>query len=183
VGGICLMIVVGSWLGFQFVVSSKADALQVTRDSTQKLREQAEALSVFELREVEFEARQQAASAALSGRINLGAVAESISLILPDEVWLEELTVHQDAGVRILADTPNGDDKTMSEGYKSVAATMVRLSALNDLQDVWLNRAQSQIYTFIGSDPTTVPVVGFEATARFRKASDADVVVSAGSEQ
>ena len=95
-GGILLAVLLVSWGGLQFVVQARADALQQTRESTQQITEQAKALSVFELREAEFEVRQQAASTALADRVNMGGLAADITLVLPDEVWIERLQVNED---------------------------------------------------------------------------------------
>lgn len=167
-GGLLLAMVVASWGATQWVVGGRATVLQQTRENTQGLNEQAAALAVFELRESEFDARQQAATQALEGRVDMGSLAEEISMVLPEEVWVERLFINEETGVTLNADTPNSDDRTMAEGYKSVAATLVRLSTLDDLHDVWLTGARSQIYTFMGSTSATTPVVAFESTARLR---------------
>lgn len=179
-GGILLLVVAGTWLTLQLVVGSRADALQAILESTQQVREQAEALSVFELRETEFAGRQEAASKALEGRVEIGGIAESLSLILPEEVWIESISLHQDSGLRITADTPNNDDRSMAEGYKSVVATLVRLASVGDLHDVWLAGARTSIYSHMGSSDSTVPVIAFEATARIKKPVDEPADAVAG---
>lgn len=167
-------VIVVVWGMMQFFVSQRTASLQQTQESTRELTEQAQALAVFDQREAEAAARQKAAQDALAGRVNIGRLAEELSLVLPDEVWLDSLLISESTGIQFKANTPEPDNQTMDEGYKSVAATLVRVNSLEQTYDVWLSSAS--LATFTGLQPradysseTSIPVVAFESTAKISR--------------
>lgn len=171
-GAILVGVIVVTWAGMQFFVAQRAATLQQTQESTQQLTQQAESLAVFDKREAEVAARQKAAEEALIGRVNIGRIAEELSLVLPDEVWINNLLINEATGITMQGFTPNTDKQDMSEGYKSVAAMLVRINGLEDVYDVWLTTASSQNFTaFQGAVSTdaSASVVGFDATAKIQR--------------
>lgn len=159
------------WGMMQFFVSQKTASLQQTQESTRELTEQAQALAVFDQREAEAVARQKAAQDALAGRVNVGRLAEELSLVLPEEVWLDTLLISESTGIQMKGNTPAPDEQTMDEGYKSVAATLVRVNSLEQAFDVWLNSASLATFNALQpradySSETSIPVVSFESTAK-----------------
>lgn len=170
-GAILIAVIFAAWAILQFSVNNRTQELQQTEESTQQLTQQAAKLEVFDKREGEVAARQKAAEEALLGRIDIGRIAEEISLVLPDEVWLQSLVINEVTGVQMVGFTPNTDEQDMTEGYKSVAATLVRVNGLEDAYDVWLTNASSQSFNQyqprnVVSSDASVPVVGFESTAK-----------------
>ncbi len=127
--GILIAIIVLVWILLQFLVGQRAQVLQQTQETTAQLTAQAESLAIFEKQRGELEARQQVASRPSLGRVDMGGLAEDISLVLPEEVWSYRLKCSEFNGMEIGAFTPVTSQPNVKEGYKSVAATLVRLSA------------------------------------------------------
>jgi len=177
--GLVLVVLLVSALLYMLVVQ-KSEELTSTREKTQSYIEQGKAFDVFEKKEKEFTDRQAVVQTALSGRMNLGKVAEEISLVLPDEVWLDSLSLGQDTGVSFIGNTPRTSSHSMSIAYKSVAKTLVRLNELPDVADVWLSNASN--LTWSNWDPTSgietvTPVVQFTASAKVIKAATTTTTV------
>lgn len=161
-------VVVALWLGTQFIVSQRADNLQQIEESEAALTRQAGALSIFEQQRTVLEGRQQVASTALTGRVDMGRILEEISLVLPDTVWLEALSLHQLDGVELVGYTPDLEEPSLDEGFKSVAACLVRLGSLNTLKNVWLRTAvaDTEFRSFQGDTEGSAGVLSFSATAQ-----------------
>jgi len=139
--------------------NQKTADLQLLQEQSQKTKAQAEAFGVFEQKEQELATRQSVSTSALAGRINMGRLAEEVSLVLPDEVWLQSLAIDEAEGVTISGYTPWSPSHTMDTSYKSVAKTLVRLNELSDVSDVWLtSAADAQFSAFVpaGGDSATV---------------------------
>lgn len=147
VSGIALAVVLAIAVGLFLWVSSQRTILQTTQEQAQNLASQAEQFAVFEQKESALVARTTAAQTALSGRINWARVANDISLVLPDEVWLLTFNANQDTGLDFTANTPYFEPEASDEGYKSVAKTIVRLTALPDIYDVWLTAAATGTFS------------------------------------
>ena len=144
--GIMIAIIVVIWILLQFLVNQRAQVLQQTQESTAQLTAQAESLAIFEKQRGELEARLTVATGALAGRVDMGGLAEDISLVLPEEVWSNRLKCSELNGMEMVAFTPVTSQPNVKEGYKSVAATLVRLGALKELNDVWLTIAEVKPY-------------------------------------
>jgi Tfp pilus assembly protein PilN len=165
-GLLFLALLVGA--AFFISIQQKNDELQQLKEQVAKTQAQADAFSVFEQKATELEQRNAIAQTALSSRVNMGRLAEDVSLVLPDEVWLSKMDANQDTGFHASGITPNSTSHSMDVGFKSVAATLVRLTELHDdLYDVWLTSAAEATFT-----PTAVTngrasaVVDFEVTAK-----------------
>lgn len=136
--------------------------LQLLQEQTQKTQAQAQAFGVFEQKEQELATRQATGVAALKGRLNMGRLAEEVSLVLPDEVWLQTVAIDQTTGLTLTGHTPWSPGHTMDTSYKSVAKTLVRINELSDVSDVWLtNAADAQFSTFVPPGGTPAPTVLF----------------------
>ena len=111
--------------------SRRATSCRPLRTPRSKYAEQGKAFDVFEKKEQELAARQAIAQTALADRINLGKIAEEISLVLPDEVWLDSLTLG--SGERRVVPGKHAAlerAQSMNVAYKSIAKTLVRLNEL-----------------------------------------------------
>lgn len=168
--GVLIGVIVLTWAAMQFFVNERTQTLQQTKESTQQLTEQAAALEVFDKRELELAARQEASEQALIGRVNIGRVAEELSLVLPAEVWLENIVINEASGITLTGNTPYVGKQTMDEGYKSVAATLVRINGITAVYDVWLLNASEVVYSnFEGSTDASAPVVTFDSNAKIER--------------
>jgi Tfp pilus assembly protein PilN len=141
IGAGLVVIVLAVYALFAFEASSKQGELQGINEQAKQLSAVAEQLAVFEKKEQELRARETAAQGALAGRINVGQIANDVSLVLPDEVWLDSFSINQDTGIVLSANTPRTAGESADVAYKSVAKTLVRLGELNELTDVWLSSA------------------------------------------
>jgi Tfp pilus assembly protein PilN len=171
--GLIAFVLLGA-AGLYIAVNQKSDELQAARDRAQQYAEQGKAYDIFEKKETELADRQAVAQTALSDRINMGKVAEEVSLVLPDEVWLDSLSLDQGAGMSFIANTPRSGSQSMNISYKSVAKTLVRLNQLPDVTDVWLSNASNMMWSawdLASNISTTTPVVQFTASAKILKAA------------
>jgi Tfp pilus assembly protein PilN len=162
---------------FWFSGAQKTGDLQLLQEQSQKLQAQADAFGIFEQKEQDLVKRQTVATTALAGRINLGRLSEEVSLVLPDEVWLQSMDISQLDGLALAAYTPYSSSHSMDVSYKSVAKTLVRVNELADVYDVWLTAATNSEFTGFApvAGTTTLPasVVGFGVKGKV-KAGAAD---------
>lgn len=163
-------------LGLSILVQQKAEELQVTHDLVAQYQEQGKAFDVFEKKENELNDRQAIVQLALANRVNLGKVAEETSLILPDEVWVDSLSLDEAEGLTFTGNTPRSSSQSLSQSYKSVARTLVRLNQLPQITDVWLIRADNSAWSRWDTASvltTTLPVVQFQVSAKVLRSSSA----------
>jgi Tfp pilus assembly protein PilN len=162
---VLLALVAIMWGYFWFSGAQKNGDLQLLQEQSQKLRTQADAFSIFEQKEQDLVKRQGVASTALAGRIDLGRLGEEVSLVLPDEVWLQSMGISQTDGLTLAAYTPYSSSHSMDVSYKSVAKTLVRVNELADVFDVWLTAANNSSFTGFaavdGQTQQSAPVVSF----------------------
>lgn len=167
-----ILIILGVYVLLMVEVASKNGQLQAIQESTTQQKALAAQLSIFENKEQELLARQGVAQTALAGRVNIGQVAEDVSLVLPDEVWLDLLTINQNTGIVLTGQTPRNAGESSDVAYKSVAKTLVRLNELPDLYDVWLSTAANGQWggwapsPGLSTLPLSVDVVTFQATTK-----------------
>ena len=165
--GLALLVLLAA-AGLLLLVQQKTDELQTQRDKAAQYVEQGKAFDIFEQKEKELTDRQGLAQTALSDRINMGKIAEELSMILPDEVWLDSLTLDQAAGMSFIANTPRSSSHSLNIAYKSVAKTLVRVNEMPELTDVWLSNASNA--SWVGWQNSVVntetPVVQFTTLAK-----------------
>ena len=154
--------------GLYLLVLQKADDLQTERDKAAQYVEQGKAFNIFEQKEKELSDRQALAQSALADRINMGKVAEELSMVLPDEVWLDSLTLDQESGMSFIANTPRSSSHSLNIAYKSVAKTLVRINEMPEVTDVWLSNASNSLWTGWADSAisTQTPVVQFTTSAK-----------------
>jgi Tfp pilus assembly protein PilN len=200
IAAVALVLVIALYALFAFQANSMRGELQSIREDSQQYQQTAEKLSIFEKKETQLKQREIVAQAALAGRVNVGEVANDISLVLPDEVWLESLTINQDTGLILAGNTPRSAGQSTDVAYKSVAKALVRLSELPGLYDVWLDSAANVQWskwaatggtstssgTGTGTGTGNVNVVTFEASGKVVRppgAGDATSTPTAGASQ
>lgn len=169
VGGI--LIVLFAYAGIYLITQQKSDDLQALQEQAKQYQSQADAFGVFEVKEQELMARAAISQTALAGRINMGMLAEEVSLVLPDEVWLNAITLSQETGVALTGNTPRSTSESMDVAYKSIAKLLVRLNELKSLYDVWLVSATNSTWTGWATPegstkPLPAKVVSFQATGK-----------------
>jgi len=181
-----LLLLIGAWVWLS--VQIRVETLQGLQQQAQEFSVQAQAFSVFEKRQEELVAQRAVVQTALAGRISAGRLADEVSLVLPDETWLEVLSIGEESGLTVAGFTPLSSSQSTNIGYKSVAATMVRLASLPDLSDVWLSTATSTEYSDwqVEDDqtaPTTSqPVVKFAIAGKVAGGAAKESTPTAGSD-
>lgn len=168
-GAVFIVLLVA--LGLYLSVMQKTSQVQAREEDAQRYAASAEAFRIFEEREQELVAREAVAQQALQSRINMGKLAEEVSLVLPDEVWLDSMTINQDTGMQLAGNTPRSSSQSMDVAYKSLAKTLVRINDLANVYDVWLTSAANTTWqrwapTDNGQTPLPLNVVGFQATGK-----------------
>lgn len=170
---VVLLLVVGEFL----LVQSQRRNLQETQNAAQTFAQQAQDFAIFTQREDALRARAGVASGALTGRVDWARLANELSLVLPDEVWVTTVGGEQANGMVLSGNTPNLDPSSADEGYKSVAVTLVRLAALPELYDVWLTNASAA--DFPVTSLQTDPVVNFSIKSKVRPMASTTATSSA----
>ena len=166
------LIVLFAYAALYLMVQQKNEDLQVLREETTQYQAQADAFGVFEIKEQELVAREQIATTALSNRLNMGRLAEEVSLVLPDEVWLNNIVIGEETGLALTGNTPRSASESVDVAYKSIAKLLVRLNELGSLYDVWLVTAKNSEWSGWAaaaagtSAALPAPVVGFQATGK-----------------
>lgn len=154
--------------------TQRAAELQQIEDQSAQVKKQADAYRIFETDEQNLLKREEVASTALASRVNMGKLAEELSLILPDEMWLGTLGASEVNGLSMTGWTPLRSKQSIDMGYDSVAKLLVRLSTLSDLTDSWLNLAEARLFNAWKSDTrssfgTGTPTVEFSVKAGIAK--------------
>ncbi len=170
VAAIMIGAVVVVWLGMQLAVNQRNEVLQQTKTTTEQLSSQAEAFAIFERQQQELADRQVIAQDALAGRINMGRLAEDVSLVLPDEAFLTDMNADEATGMLLNGNIAMASNPLVKQAYKSVAATLVRLASVPEIYDVWLNTAAVANYTAFqpvaSSNGASATVMAFSATTK-----------------
>ncbi len=166
-----VLIVLFAYAGIFLLGQQKSDKLQTLQEETKQYQSQADAFSIFESKEQELLDREQVAQTALAGRIDMGMLAEEVSLVLPDEVWLGSVSISEKDGLSLSGNTPRSTSESVDVAYKSIAKLLVRLNELPTLFDVWLVTATNA--DWVGwsvpegdAVPLAAKVVGFQATGK-----------------
>ncbi|MDO8987483.1 MAG: hypothetical protein Q7V14_04585 [Coriobacteriia bacterium] len=154
-----VLVLVWSFLAYQ--LSQKNSVLQLNLDAANQVRSQAETFKVFELKESELEARKQTAAMALSQRVEWGRLVNELSLVLPSDAWLTQLDGSEVDGLSMLGQVLDSPDDVPDAGHKAVAKTLVRLSSLDLLYNVWLENSLKTVNT-----EADEPIIEFEMSAK-----------------
>jgi Tfp pilus assembly protein PilN len=179
VGAAIAIVIVGvTWGILQYQMIQKNNELQTTNETIAQLNKQADSFAIFEQQQQQLEARQKVIDGALAGRVDMARLAEEVSLILPDEVWISQVTAGEQTGLTMSMFTLASKEDKFDRSFKSVAKTLVRLASLEQLKDVWLTSATNVSYqdfyvppAAVGGAPSasieaSVPAVSFQTTAK-----------------
>lgn len=163
VGAVLIAVIVVVWGFLQWQVSRSNATLQQTLDSAAQVRNQAEAFKIFETRATELAQRKQVAQQALAGRIDWGRLTNEMSLVLPSDVWLLSLEANEESLV-FTGDAIDAPNDVPDLGHKAVAKTLVRLSGLDLIENVWLTRSEKQDLEELNGQ-----VINFEISSTVKK--------------
>ncbi len=107
--------------------------LVLTQLKTQNalLNKQIAEFKIFEERKAAVESRRQVIEQAMAGEISWYKLFLEISMIIPNDIALENLNVDLAEGLKM-----NGKAKS----YLAIAKLMVRLNELDEVENVWLDK-------------------------------------------
>jgi len=148
------------WSFLLWQVSQKNAELQTNLEAANQVRSQAEAFKVFELKEGQLAARKLTAETALAQRVDWGRIVNELSLVLPSDTWLTSLQGSEVDGLNLTGQIIDSPNDVPDAGHKAVAKTLVRLSSLELLYNVWL--VNSTKAENIDAD---APIIEFEMTS------------------
>lgn len=149
------------WAFLLWQVNQKNAELQANVEAANQVKAQAEAFKVFELKEGELIARKQTAQTALAQRVDWARVVNELSLVLPSDTWLTSLQGSELDGLDMTGEILDSPNDVPDAGHKAVAKTLVRLSSLELLYNVWLVNSTKSVN--ITAD---APIIEFEVTAQ-----------------
>jgi len=140
------IVLAAVWSLAFFRLGDKKEELAALEQQVQTTQTQADQLAIFEQRASELESRQQTVALALGDKRDWAKLFDEISLVLPDDVWVQTLSADEAEGMQMLGYAVDAPNDTPDLGHKSIAKTLVRLADLDQLYNVWLTNSVKQLY-------------------------------------
>lgn len=163
-GGMVIYLVLFAVYGaLGWMVSERNDELQSSRDLASSLNNQAEAFKIFEDKEQDLVRRVTVSELALARRVDWGRITNEVSLVLPSDVWITSLVGDEENGLDLAGVAVDSVTDIPDLGHKAVAKTLVRLSGLELLRNVWLD--SSVRGTFDLGENEKHPVIDFQISS------------------
>lgn len=150
------VVLVGVFGVAYFGLDAKRNDLATLQQEVKAAEAQAAQLAIFEDRATELETRRQTVDQALGSRKDWPTILTEMSLVMPDDMWVQTMTVDEEEGVNIVgyALDPPGDDP--DRGMKSLAKALVRMADLEGVYDVWLIHSLKEEFTQEGYEDQAV---------------------------
>lgn len=159
------VVLAGVW-GFGTVrLSGKKDELAALQQQVQQTTAQANQLAIFEERATELGTRRDTATQALAHRRNWAKLFDELSLVLPADVWLQNLAAGEKDGLQMAGYAVDAPADSPDVGHKTMAKTLVRLADLEQLSDVWLTNSTKATFQ-------EKPAIQFTLTAAVSEPGD-----------
>jgi Tfp pilus assembly protein PilN len=171
IGAVVALLLFGYWFYLGQQIDNRNEELANIQASNAVLEEQIAELQRFADLEAEVNAKLGALQTVFVGDVNWPKVLTEVALVVPGEIWFEEMTGSagategstpvgtETAPVRLADDTPIGrvqfQGKTLT--MPGVAKWLIRQMSVKDFQAVWLNSAA---FTEEANAAGTGPVVG-----------------------
>ncbi|MDP1809059.1 MAG: hypothetical protein Q8L35_05940 [Actinomycetota bacterium] len=176
-----LVVMVGALVlvyGVNFVrVSQERTNLDIIKGENEQVQSRIKKIENFEANKNLVESRERLVATAISGKYSWSRFLNNVSLIVPNEVWLQTLTVAKDGSISFSGSALAGAAAS-GIGHTPVAKWLVHLAELNDIQDVWLSSSTKSDGGAAGSaagpsQPTTGTVessatITFETSAKIK---------------
>lgn len=128
------------FLYFVRMVSVESGRLADLRAENSQYEQEIAKIADFENNKILVEQREQVVAAAIKKKYSFSKFLNNISLLIPNEVWIDSLSVGG-AGEVKMTGSAFAPSNSRTVGQKSVAAWLVRLDELDDLADVWLENS------------------------------------------
>ncbi len=122
------------------LVGAEVDKLEELRVENARYEREIVKIADFESNKIFVEERHQLVNEAVSGKYGWSKWLNNMSLLIPNEVWLDSIDIKENGEVSF-SGTALADAGSRQLGQKSVAKWLVRLSELEDMTDVWLDSA------------------------------------------
>ncbi len=120
------------------LVGTEVDKLEELRAENARYEIEISKIGDFESSKIYVEERHQLVNEAVSRKYSWSKWLNNISLLIPNEVWLDSIDTKPNGDVTF-SGTALADTGSRQLGQKSVAKWLVRLSELDDMTDVWLD--------------------------------------------
>lgn len=132
------VVLAGVWVIAYLRLQGKQDELASIQQQVQATSAQADQLAIFEERAAELETRRATANQALADRRDWARLFNEVSLVLPADIWIENMSAAEDAGLSLSGYAIDAPRDVPDQGHKSIAKMLIRLADLDQLSDVWL---------------------------------------------
>jgi Tfp pilus assembly protein PilN len=164
-----LAVVAVVFVGLLLMAGAKNNQLQQQLEQNATVSQQADAYAIFEQKEGELESRKAIAQVALAERVPWSQITNEISLILPTDMWLEQMSGSELDGMTMRGYALDPMVDYPDVGHTAIAAALVRLAELPLVTDVWLEDAEKTIY---GGEPWGERVILFDMTTSVEAPAD-----------
>ena len=155
-GLIVMVIAMASIYGFNFIrISQEQTDLELIKAENQKIQAQIAKVEDFEKNKILVEEREKLVNAAVAGKYSWSRFLNSVSLIVPNEVWLQSLTVEKGGKVSF-AGRALGGSMSSGIGHRPVAKWLVHLAEMIDIGDVWLSSSKKSANSGSAQGPASV---------------------------
>lgn len=134
------------WLFLTIQVQSRESEKASKEQQAANLRVQAEHFKIFEDKQNDLRAREAVADTALANRVNWSKLFTELSLVLPADVWLENMSADQAQGLTLAGWATDSDTDSPDVGHKAVAKVLVRLNDIRELSNVWLTSSRKAAF-------------------------------------
>ena len=146
------------WASMAVMVQTKSLELGSKQQQAANLQAQADRFKVFEDRTRELQQRKSISATALAGRVDWSRLASEVTLVLPTDMWLTTFQGTEKDGLKLQGWSLDSG----SNGFKSIAKLLVRLTDLEQLQDAWLTTAQLKDFV------PDKPAIQFDTTSKVK---------------
>lgn len=146
-GALALAVVLaGVWIYGYFGNQNRKADLATIEQQVRQTQAEAQKLAIFEQTAAELESRSATVDRALAGRLDWARLFDELSLVLPSDLWVENMSSDEIDGLSIQGWAVDAPNDTPDAGHKSIAKMLVRLADLEQLQDVWLTNSVKALF-------------------------------------
>lgn len=181
IGLILLGLLVAWWFMLTTQISSERDDLAAVRVQNSALEAQIAELQPFAQMEADIQARRSALVSVMTGDINWPSLLTEIAMVIPGEVWLENLSgsagategsspvATETAEIRISNRQPTGRISFTGRALTmpGVAKWLIRQATAKAFTAVWLNSATEDETLGVFSFDTTLELGNRALSERF----------------
>lgn len=140
------IVLAGVWGLAYMRLSGRQNELAMVEQEVRTTQAQAAQLAVFEERAVDLEERRTIVTQVFEGRRDWARLFDELSLVLPDDVWVQSLNAGEAEGITMTGYAVDAPHDSPDIGHKSIAKALVRLADLEQLSDVWLTSSQKALF-------------------------------------